>query len=106
MDGPFMIGLIPVAILIVVGVEYAKYKRDARRIHLCLHGKGATDISIVKVWSEGDRFHNVYDVIYTDIKHNVHVDRCIIRTSLFEDGAIYWKDDTSCAESLENVDKF
>lgn len=49
MDDPFMIVLIPVAILIVVGVEYAKYKRDARRIHLCLHGKGATDISIVKV---------------------------------------------------------
>ena len=61
MDDPFMIVLIPVAILIVVGVEYAKYKRDARRIHLCLHGKAATDISIVKVWSEGDRWHNVYD---------------------------------------------
>ncbi len=106
MDDPFLIVILVVTILIYVGVEYARYKNDTKRIYFCLHGKGATDISITKVWFAGGRWHNVYDVIYTDTKHNVHVDRCIIRTSLFEEGAIYWEDDVSYVERFGNTDEF
>lgn len=95
MDDPFVVVLIAVAILVAVGVEYAKYKKDTGRIRFYLLGRGATDISISKYWFGGSEYHNVYDVTYNDAKGRRRQNRCIIRSSIFIDGLIYWEHDLS-----------
>ncbi|MEJ5310126.1 MAG: hypothetical protein WHX52_10160 [Anaerolineae bacterium] len=93
MSEPFVGAMFAVAILVVVGVAYAGYRRDKRRIYTYLHSRGATDITITKVWFGGSERHNEYDVTYTDNRQQQHQNRCMIPSGLFYDGSIYWKDD-------------
>ena len=91
-DDSFVTVMFAVIILVVVGVAYARYKKDKRRIYTYLHSRGATDITITKVWFGGSERHNEYDVTYTDIRHQRQQNRCMIPSGLFYDGSIYWKD--------------
>lgn len=92
-DGPFVTVIFVVAVLIVVGVAYAQYKKDQRRIYAYLNARGATDIIITKVWFGGSERHNEYDVTYTDNRHHKCQNRCMIPLGFYYDGSIYWRDD-------------
>ena len=83
--------IIAVAIIASILEGYAKYIKDKRRICDYLYEKGATDVTIAKVWFAGGKYHNVYDVTYTDCKHRHCQNRCKVQSSLFSDGPIYWK---------------
>lgn len=88
----FFILFVIIWIIIALLIAYLRSKKHKRRISNYLHARGASNITVSEVWFDMDKDTSTYDVQYTNSLGIYCCTSCKIRTNLFDEGDIYWKD--------------
>ena len=91
MDSFFILFII-IFIIVALVFSYFESEEHKKRISGYLYARGATNITVSKVWFDMDKDTSTYDVEYTNSQGTYCRTSCKIRTGLFSSGEIYWRD--------------